>query len=174
MNLLKFTLSYSFVEVYRPRRKIVDTSSIYVRGEENLQGWKPKGPSIIDEHQKKLDRLERIHEVSNRLLFGKYSVFVMNMQRNANVYSTQNKVYRVHLCEGKYSWIFLIFIYRWSKLVIFFWCQNIFVNLKQHLAFPLPKPQLSQHAARAYLRPSPRPWIDCCWRHRVCLSVRFR
>ncbi|KAK3749140.1 hypothetical protein QZH41_009819 [Actinostola sp. cb2023] len=49
--------------VRRPRKVVVDTSTIYVRGEENLQGWKPKGLSIIDEHQKQLDKLERIHEV---------------------------------------------------------------------------------------------------------------
>ncbi|XP_031571306.1 kinesin-like protein unc-104 isoform X2 [Actinia tenebrosa] len=49
--------------VRRPTRKVVDTSNIYVRGEENLHGWKPKGPSIIDEHQKQLDKLERLQEV---------------------------------------------------------------------------------------------------------------
>ncbi|XP_048586987.1 kinesin-like protein unc-104 isoform X2 [Nematostella vectensis] len=47
----------------RPRKKAVDTSNMYVRGEENLKGWRPKGPSLIDEHQKQLDRFDRILEV---------------------------------------------------------------------------------------------------------------
>jgi hypothetical protein len=52
-----------FFSVRKSRRIVIDTSNIYVRGEENLQGWKPKGPSIIDEHQKQLHKLERIQEV---------------------------------------------------------------------------------------------------------------
>lgn len=46
----------------------MDTSSIYVRGEENLGEWKPRGLSLIDEHQSHLDKLERIQEVK-RLLY---------------------------------------------------------------------------------------------------------
>ena len=41
----------------------MDTSSIYVRGEENLGEWKPRGISLLDEHQSHLDKLERIQEV---------------------------------------------------------------------------------------------------------------
>ena len=43
----------------------MDTSSIYVRGEENLGEWKPRGTSLIDEHQAQLDKLERVQEVNN-------------------------------------------------------------------------------------------------------------
>ena len=43
----------------------MDTSSIYVRGEENLGEWKPRGISLLDEHQSHLDKLERIQEVSD-------------------------------------------------------------------------------------------------------------
>ena len=50
------------------RRVVMDTSSIYVRGEENLGEWKPRGLSLIDEHQSHLDKLERIQEVK-RLLY---------------------------------------------------------------------------------------------------------
>lgn len=45
------------------RRVVMDTSGIYVRGEENLGEWKPRGLSLIDEHQAHLDKLERIQEV---------------------------------------------------------------------------------------------------------------
>ncbi|XP_078380660.1 kinesin-like protein unc-104 isoform X2 [Oculina patagonica] len=45
------------------KRVVMDTSSIYVRGEENLGEWKPRGISLIDEHQAYLDKLERVQEV---------------------------------------------------------------------------------------------------------------
>lgn len=48
----------------------MDTSSIYVRGEENLGEWKPRGLSLIDEHQAHLDKLERIQEVKRVLYIG--------------------------------------------------------------------------------------------------------
>ena len=41
----------------------MDTSSIYVRGEENLGDWRPRGTSLIDEHQAHLEKLERVQEV---------------------------------------------------------------------------------------------------------------
>lgn len=52
----------------------MDTSSIYVRGEENLGEWKPRGLSLIDEHQTHLDKLERIQEVKRVLYIGMQSV----------------------------------------------------------------------------------------------------
>lgn len=52
------------------RRVVMDTSSIYVRGEENLGEWKPRGLSLIDEHQAHLDKLERIQEVKRSLYIG--------------------------------------------------------------------------------------------------------
>lgn len=45
------------------RRVVMDTSSIYVRGEENLGEWRPRGTSLIEEHQAHLDKLERVQEV---------------------------------------------------------------------------------------------------------------
>ncbi|KAM6173543.1 kinesin-like protein KIF1B isoform 1-T1 [Erethizon dorsatum] len=47
----------------RRRRKVLDTSVAYVRGEENLAGWRPRGDSLILEHQWDLDKLELLHEV---------------------------------------------------------------------------------------------------------------
>lgn len=35
----------------------------YVRGEENLAGWRPRGDSLILEHQWELEKLELLHEV---------------------------------------------------------------------------------------------------------------
>ncbi|XP_028264845.1 kinesin-like protein KIF1B isoform X7 [Parambassis ranga] len=47
----------------RRRRKVLDTSVAYVRGEENLAGWRPRGDSLILEHQWELDKMEQLHEV---------------------------------------------------------------------------------------------------------------
>lgn len=41
----------------------MDTSVAYVRGEENLAGWRPRGDSLILEHQWELEKLELLHEV---------------------------------------------------------------------------------------------------------------
>jgi len=41
----------------------LDTSSTYVRGEENLQGWRPRGDSLILDHQWELEKLTRLELV---------------------------------------------------------------------------------------------------------------
>lgn len=41
----------------------MDTSVAYVRGEENLAGWRPRGDSLIAEHQWELEKMEQLHEV---------------------------------------------------------------------------------------------------------------
>ncbi|CAG0883725.1 unnamed protein product [Darwinula stevensoni] len=47
----------------RRQRKVLDTSATYVRGEENLIGWRPRGDSLIFEHQWELERLSRLEAV---------------------------------------------------------------------------------------------------------------
>ena len=42
---------------------VVDTSTVYVRGEENLRGWRPRRESLIYDHQDELNKLESIEEV---------------------------------------------------------------------------------------------------------------
>lgn len=42
---------------------MLDTSSTYVRGEENLDGWRPRGDSLIFDHQWELEKLTRLEEV---------------------------------------------------------------------------------------------------------------
>lgn len=49
--------------VQRRQRRVLDTSSTYVRGEENLHGWRPHGDSLIFDHQWELEKLTRIQEV---------------------------------------------------------------------------------------------------------------
>ena len=50
--------------VQRRQRRVLDTSSTYVRGEENLQGWRPRGDSLIFDHQWELEKLLRLELVS--------------------------------------------------------------------------------------------------------------
>jgi len=49
--------------VERRQRKVLDTSSMYVRGEENLIGWQPRGDSLIFEHQWELEKITRVELV---------------------------------------------------------------------------------------------------------------
>ncbi|XP_054265654.1 kinesin-like protein unc-104 [Macrosteles quadrilineatus] len=49
--------------VQRRQRRVLDTSSTYVRGEENLHGWRPRGDSLIFDHQWELEKLTRLQEV---------------------------------------------------------------------------------------------------------------
>uniref|UniRef100_A0A8U7NB11 plus-end-directed kinesin ATPase n=1 Tax=Corvus moneduloides TaxID=1196302 RepID=A0A8U7NB11_CORMO len=41
----------------RRRRRVLDTSVAYVRGEENLAGWRPRSDSLILDHQWELEKL---------------------------------------------------------------------------------------------------------------------
>lgn len=56
--------SLSIQGVQRRQRRVLDTSSTYVRGEENLDGWRPRGDSLIFDHQWELEKLTRLEEVS--------------------------------------------------------------------------------------------------------------
>lgn len=47
----------------RRTRRVVDTNSTYVRGEENLKGWRPRSDSLILDHQWELEKLARIEQV---------------------------------------------------------------------------------------------------------------
>lgn len=42
----------------------MDTSVAYVRGEENLAGWRPRSDSLILDHQWELEKLSLLQEVS--------------------------------------------------------------------------------------------------------------
>ncbi|GFS14095.1 kinesin-like protein unc-104 [Elysia marginata] len=47
----------------RRQRKVLDTSLTYVRGEENLNGWRPRGDSLLGDHQWELEKLTRLQMV---------------------------------------------------------------------------------------------------------------
>lgn len=52
--------SHTLTERHRP---VVDTSTTYVRGEENLRGWRPRGDSLIRDNQELRNKLNLIEEV---------------------------------------------------------------------------------------------------------------
>lgn len=60
---LKNLVSFRLKGVQRRQRRVLDTSSTYVRGEENLDGWRPRGDSLIFDHQWELEKLTRLEEV---------------------------------------------------------------------------------------------------------------
>ncbi|UJR32870.1 hypothetical protein I4U23_020331 [Adineta vaga] len=62
----------------RRQRKIVDTSKIYVRGEEMLEGWRPRSDSLILEHQEDLEKLFKIECVE----YTKHFLLVKNRLDN--------------------------------------------------------------------------------------------
>ncbi|KAK6320689.1 hypothetical protein J4Q44_G00097960 [Coregonus suidteri] len=47
----------------RRSRRVLDTSVAYVRGEENLAGWRPRSDSLILDHQWELEKLSLLQEV---------------------------------------------------------------------------------------------------------------
>nr|XP_015831895.2 kinesin-like protein KIF1A isoform X10 [Nothobranchius furzeri] len=47
----------------RRRRRVLDTSVAYVRGEENLAGWRPRSDSLILEHHWELEKLSLLRDV---------------------------------------------------------------------------------------------------------------
>lgn len=106
-HLICLALSHSVLKA--KRRVVMDTSKIYVRGEENLGDWRPRGTSLIEEHRVHLEKLERVQEVSVSL-----SAYL-----NGHILL----VWSVELAQGKkepVSTIWLCGIFRWAKPVIFF------------------------------------------------------
>ena len=48
---------------HRRLGRVIDTGSNYVRGEEMLQGWRPRSDSLIFEHQWELEKITRLQQV---------------------------------------------------------------------------------------------------------------
>lgn len=58
------SFKYLFLQgVQRRQRRVLDTSTTYVRGEENLKNWRPRGDELIFDHQWELEKLARLEEV---------------------------------------------------------------------------------------------------------------
>lgn len=57
------TLHLPTLGMQRRRRRVLDTSVAYVRGEENLAGWRPRSDSLILDHQWELEKLSLLQDV---------------------------------------------------------------------------------------------------------------
>uniref|UniRef100_A0A0N5A8N5 Kinesin-like protein unc-104 n=1 Tax=Syphacia muris TaxID=451379 RepID=A0A0N5A8N5_9BILA len=68
-GVYELTMKESFAGALRRQRRVLDTSSAYVRGEENLGLWRPRGDSLIFEHQWELEKLTRLQQVERIRLF---------------------------------------------------------------------------------------------------------
>ena len=58
-----FVLHYIIVTFSERHRPVIDTTSTYVRGEENLRGWRPRRESLILDNQELRNKLNLIEEV---------------------------------------------------------------------------------------------------------------
>lgn len=58
------TRRFHVTGMQRRRRRVLDTSVAYVRGEENLAGWRPRSDSLILDHQWELEKLSLLQDVS--------------------------------------------------------------------------------------------------------------
>ena len=66
--------------MHRRLGRVVDNASSYVRGEEMLQGWRPRSDSLIFEHQWELEKLTRLQQVekTKHLLLLKSTITSIN------------------------------------------------------------------------------------------------
>lgn len=71
----------------RRRRRVLDTSVAYVRGEENLAGWRPRSDSLILDHQWELEKLSLLQEVSldNQWIIQAFSVKSIKVPHNISI-----------------------------------------------------------------------------------------
>ncbi len=67
LSLITSDLSTISPGIQRRQRKVIDTSKIYVRGEEMLHGWRPRKDSLIIEHQQDLEKLYKIECVGLKI-----------------------------------------------------------------------------------------------------------
>ncbi len=78
----------------RRRRRVLDTSVAYVRGEENLAGWRPRSDSLILDHQWELEKLSLLQEVKygpseclRAFIFGYSLIFVFSQVNDCEVFA---------------------------------------------------------------------------------------
>ena len=63
LGLYEVALQRTAESTSRRRNPLFDNKQVYVRGEENLKGWHPRGISLIYEHQNQVKRLREIEQV---------------------------------------------------------------------------------------------------------------
>ncbi len=69
---------------------MLDTSVAYVRGEENLAGWRPRSDSLILDHQWELEKLSLLQEVKygpSECLKAFSLIFVFSQVKDCEVFA---------------------------------------------------------------------------------------
>lgn len=71
---------------------MLDTSVAYVRGEENLAGWRPRSDSLILDHQWELEKLSLLQEVSldNKQIIQSFNMKIIMVPHNISVSDCPN------------------------------------------------------------------------------------
>uniref|UniRef100_A0A8C9X4Z4 plus-end-directed kinesin ATPase n=1 Tax=Sander lucioperca TaxID=283035 RepID=A0A8C9X4Z4_SANLU len=77
----------------RRRRRVLDTSVAYVRGEENLAGWRPRSDSLILDHQWELEKLSLLQEVNTDFFFNIICLSLSSFQCLRLLMHTFNREY---------------------------------------------------------------------------------
>lgn len=80
----------------RRQRRVLDTSTTYVRGEENLKNWRPRGDSLIFDHQWELEKLTRLEMVERvrYLLLLRERLGLDELQNSKNDKNVNNMIAR--------------------------------------------------------------------------------
>jgi kinesin family member 1 len=75
---------------------VLDTSTTYVRGEENLKNWRPRGDSLIFDHQWELEKLTRLEMVERvrYLLLLRERLGLDDLQNSKNDKNMSNMIAR--------------------------------------------------------------------------------
>jgi len=94
-NALK-NVVYFYTGVQRRQRRVLDTSTTYVRGEENLKNWRPRGDSLIFDHQWELEKLTRLEMVERvrYLLLLRERLGLDELQNSKNDKNVNNMIAR--------------------------------------------------------------------------------
>jgi kinesin family member 1 len=73
-------------------RRIIDSTSSYVRGEEMLDGWRPRSDSLIFEHQWELEKLSRLQHVEKTKHFLLLKETVDSLKKDEDEKLNENSV----------------------------------------------------------------------------------
>ena len=117
-----------FTGVQRRQRRVLDTSSTYVRGEENLQGWRPRGDSLILDHQWELEKLTRLEMVRPILVLS----FVTNVKKQQQQI-LWNVWLRHYLAQQRWEMTYTFYYYRLKRHDMYCYWEKNSRNKTKHM-----------------------------------------
>uniref|UniRef100_A0A669CJG2 plus-end-directed kinesin ATPase n=1 Tax=Oreochromis niloticus TaxID=8128 RepID=A0A669CJG2_ORENI len=148
----------------RRRRRVLDTSVAYVRGEENLAGWRPRSDSLILDHQWELEKLSLLQEclrllmhtfnreysqVSSSASESKVSPILLNL-----MFTTFTKYLSPTLLFSSHSLCYIC-----SSFFHVFLNTSLFLVAKNFILFTSPLPIVSKKGYLHFLEPHTSGWV---------------